>query len=50
MSSAGVHPSVAESKQGWRERRKRAGELGWRGDDEGGKGGLRGEKQRNVFS
>lgn len=39
MSSAGVHPSAAESKRGRRERRKRAGELGWRGDDEGGKGG-----------
>lgn len=50
VSSAAVYPSVAESKRGRRERRKRAGELGWRGDDEGGKGGGRGEKQRNVFS
>lgn len=39
---------MAESKRGRRERRKRASELGWRGDDEGGKGGGRGEKQRNV--
>lgn len=32
------------------EEESRAGELGWRGDDEGGKGGGHGEKQRNVFS
>lgn len=45
--------SVCDRKQtrpAWVEEESRAGELGWRGDDEGGKGGGQGEKQTNVFS
>lgn len=52
QTTAGVHPSVTESKRGWRERRKRAelASSAGRGDDDGGKGGGHEEKQRNVFS